>query len=395
MKTTFTLFFATCLSTCALFFPHNQLLSALIISADTYNERHVQGQLNGAVLPPADIATAIANINALPPSHQRDALNELSGEQYTNLVQSNQVGSQQFMRRLFEPVRYDSLGLHCGENCDQYQFWGAVGGGHAYQHGSKGADGYKLSDYNIAIGAQKPLNFCFLDSWLTVGLAGYYERDSIHFNLRGSGRASNWEGALYYMWNNCRFYSFSATILGSDCIRVRRPIDIGNLHRRARGRAYITQWTSYSEAGLNLNPSGCYYIQPFVGFEYAFYRRHALSERHTHSLALHIRGKNVSATIGRLGVHVTTTLPWDLFLTGDVAWRYRFNFLQERIQVNFRDFGAQFRIKGVHLKPHGIEGAINIAKCFCDCWQAYVEIAGEKWDRYSAWNVSGGLNMTW
>ena len=147
--------------------------------------------------------------------------------------------------------------------------------------------------------------------------------------------------------------------------------------------------------GLNLNCS-CLYVQPFVGIEYAFYRRHALSEHHSRDVGLHIRGKNVSASIGRLGVHLTTNLPcWDLFLTGDLAWRYRFNFLQERIKARFQEFGHEFRIKGARQKPNGIEGAINIAKCFCNCWQAYVEVAGEKWDRYSAWNVSGGVGLTW
>ena len=230
----------------------------------------------------------------------------------------------------------------------------------------------------------------FLNSWLTVGLAGSYERDNIHFNLSGRGRANNWQGAFYYMWNNCHFYSFSATILGSDCIRIRRPVI-----NRIRSRARITQWTSYSEVGLNLN-CNCFYIQPFVGFEYAFYRRHALSEHRTNSLGLHVRGKNVSATISRLGLHLTTGLPWwGLFVSGDIAWRCRLNFLQERIKTYFKDFGSEFRVKGVHQKPHGIEGALNIAKCFCDRWTTYVEVAGERWSRYSAWNVSGGLGVNW
>ncbi len=102
------------------------------------------------------------------------------------------------------------------------------------------------------------------------------------------------------------------------------------------------------------------------------------------------------ATIGRLGVHLTTNLPWwGLFMSADLAWRCRFNFLQERFKAHFKDFGSEFRIKGPHQKPHGIEGALNIAKCFCDRWETYVEVAGEKWSRYSAWNVSGGVSVAW
>lgn len=393
-KTVYTLF-NFFLSSCALFYPLDHLTSAPILSADTYNERHVQNQLNSVLLPPVDLGLTIADINALSPSTQRDILNRLSGEQYTNLIQSNQVASQQFMRRIYEPVRYDSLGLHCGENCRQIEFWKAFGGGQAFQRHSHGAKGFRLSDYNIAVGVQKPLNICFLNSWLTVGLAASYENDYIRFNQGGHGRANNWQGAFYYMWNNCNFYSFSTTIIGSDCIKIRRPINLVIIKERVHSRARITQWTSYSEAGLNLNCS-CLYVQPFVGFEYALYRRHALSERHADILNLHVRGKYVSATIGRLGVHLTTNLPWwGLFVCGDLAWRYRFNFLQERIKVNFREFGSEFRVKGVHQKPHGIEGALVLAKCFCERWNAYVEVAGEKWNRYAAWNVSGGVGYTW
>lgn len=393
MKKTLYTLFNLCLSTCAIIYPLGHV--SAISSAETYNERHVQSQLNGAILTTPGLAADVAVLSALPASAQRDALNDLSGQQYTNLIQANQVASQQFMRRMYEPVRYDSLGLHCGQNCDQWQIWSAIGGGQAFQSNSHGAKGYRLYDYNIAFGVQKPLNFQFLNSWLTVGAAGSYERDHIHFKQGGRGRGNNWQGALYYMWNNERFYSFSATILGTDCVKVRRPIDFGTIHERARGKARIGQWTSYSEIGLNLCCE-CLYLQPFVGVEYAFYRRHALSERRAGLFNLHVRGKNVSATIGRVGVHLTTTLPWwGLYVNADVAWRTRFNFLQERIQANFKHFGSRFRVKGVHQKPNGVEGALNIAKTFCDCWQTYVEVAGEKWDRYSAWNVSGGVTLVW
>ena len=105
-----------CLCSFVIFYPTSHLTS-VITSARTYNERHVQNQLNSAILPPLQVAEAIALISSLPPSEQREALNQLSGEQYTNLVQSNQTASQQFMRRMYESVRYDSLGLRCGENC--------------------------------------------------------------------------------------------------------------------------------------------------------------------------------------------------------------------------------------------------------------------------------------
>jgi outer membrane autotransporter protein len=394
MKKTWKTLLNICLSSCALFYPMDNLVS-LITSAETYNERHVQTQLNNVIPTTADLVAVITEINALPASEQRRALNALSGEQYTNLVQTNQVASQQFMRRMYDSVRFDSLGLCCGQNCDQYEVWSAVGGGEAYQSHSHGAKGFKLSDFNVYVGALKPLNFTFLNSWLTVGVAGSYERDEIKFSQRGHGKANNWQGSIYYLWSNCRFYSFSATIIGSDCIRIKRPLHFAEDHRRARSKAYLTQWTSYSEAGLNFNWD-CIYIQPFVGIEYAFYRRHALSERHARSVGLHVRGKNISATIGRLGAHLTTNLPWyGLLVSADIAWRTRFNFLQERIKTRFKEFGTNFRIKGVHQKPNGIEGALNISKIFCDCLETYVEVSGEKWDRYSAWNVAGGVGVTW
>lgn len=384
-----------CLAACAVLYPMGEV-SAAITSAKTYNERHVQRQLNSLIVP-LEIGLVNAALALLPVDEQRKALSDMSGEQYANVIQTNQTASQHFMRRMYDSVRFDTLGLQCGQNCDNLcDSWLAIGGGQSFQRNSHGAKGYRNSDFNITLGATKPLNFCLFDSWLTVGLAANYQRDWIKFKQGGRGHADNWQGALYYMWNNECFYSFSATILGSDCIRVRRPIDINNIFSfKARSKVRITQWTSYSEIGLNYNWD-CIYIQPFAGIEYAFYRRHALSEHGADSLNLHVRGKNVSATIGRFGVHLTTNLPcWDVLLAADLAWRTRFNFLQERIHGNFEDFGSRFRIKGPHQKSNGFEGSLLASKCFCDLVQTYVEFSGEVWDRYYAYNITLGANLAW
>lgn len=385
----------SCLTICAAITPFSHANAVDITSARTYNERHVQKELNRLFVP-LEVLNEKAAILALPAREQRDVLNEISGEQFANVIQTNQTASQQFMRRMYDSVRFDSLGLQCGQNCSNIDSWIAIGGGQSFQKSSHGAKGYKNSDFNVTLGVTKPLNFCLFDTWLTVGLAANYERDNIKFRRNGRGHANNWQGALYYMWNNECFYSFSATILGSDCIHIKRHIEIGDSFRfRPRSKVRITQWTSYSEFGLNYCWNSIY-VQPFIGVEYAFYRRHANSERGGDSLNLHIRGKNVSATIGRLGAHFTYNLPcWDVLVAADLAWRCRFNFLQERIHGNFRDFGSRFRIKGPHQKPNGVEAALLFSKCFCDYVQTYLEISGEKWSRYSAYNVALGANLTW
>ena len=220
MKKTLHTLFTICLSTSAILYPLDNLFS-FITSADTYNERHTQSQLNTLIRaePTSALGISFESISALPLSEQRSILNEFSGEQYANVIKINQVGSQQFMRRMYEPVRYESLGLQCGQNCDQIEFWSAIGGGEAYQSKSHGAKGFRLGDFNVAFGAQKPLNFNFLNSWLTVGVAGFYENDEIRFSQRGRATGNNWQGGFYYMWNNCHFYSFqprSQVLIASD-----------------------------------------------------------------------------------------------------------------------------------------------------------------------------------
>jgi outer membrane autotransporter protein len=393
MKKTSITLLNICLGVSALFYPTDKV-SAVITGAQTYNERHTQDALNSPLLAPTAIGIENAIISAQSADQQRDTLNDISGEQYANIIQSNQIASQQFMRRMYEPVRYDSLGLRCGQNCDEWNVWGAVGGGQAELKNSKSAKGYKLNDWNVAFGAQKPINFCMFDSWLTVGVAGYYERDDIKFRQNGRGHGDNWQGGLYYMWNNDRFYSFAATIIGTDKVHVKRHIN--SLELTARGRARTTQWTSYSEIGYNLCYN-CIYVQPFAGIEYAWYRRHGLTEHGASPLNLHVRGKEFSSTIGRFGVHLTANLPyWDgILVSGDLAWRTRFNFLTERFQASFRHFShPRFRIHGAHVKPNGFEGSLTLAKCFCDYYQGYVQIEGQAWDRYSTWDLSAGVNAT-
>lgn len=394
MKNNLKTLLTICLSSCTLVCPLGNLMSASF-SASTYNERHVAQQWNSTSTVAADEALVIDNLSNLSSKEQREALNDFSGEQYANLIQPNQTASQTFIRRMYQPILNDSLGLQCGENCDEYRAWGAVGGGQSRLHNSHGAKGYRMDNFNITFGAQKPLNLNFLNSWLTVGIAGSYEKDHIHFKQNGRGKGNNWQGAIYYMWNNPHFYSFSGTILGADCVRVKRSIDVGNLTRKAKGKARVSEWASFTELGLNLGYEN-FYVQPFARLEHASYRRHALSEHGAQSLNLHVRGKNISASVGYLGTHLSTNLPWwELHLNADAAWKYRFNLLQERFQAHFKNLGSQFRIKGVHQKTSGFEGSVNIAKTFYNCWQGYVEFSGEVWDRFSAWNLAGGVTVTW
>jgi outer membrane autotransporter protein len=391
MKKSVMTLFNICLGVSAMLCPFGNASAA-----DTHNQRNVRDALDIAALTSPELAADAALIASLPPANQAIALDSLSGEQFANVIQINQVSSQQFMRRMYDSVRYETLGLNCGQNCDEYSVWGAIGGGEASQKSSHGAKGYRLDDWNISFGAYKPIDFCFLDSWLTVGVAGSYERDDVRFKNHGRGHNDNWQGAIYTSWICQDFYSFSANIIGAAQNFIKRPVSIvtGSV-QHARSRARSTQWTSYSEIGYNLCWD-CLYIQPFAGIEYAWYRRHALSEHGAAEKNLHIRGRDTSATTGRFGVHLTTNLPtWGILVSGDLAYRARFSFLREHFKGSFEGHNhPRFHIHGPSQKPSGFEGALTFAKCFCDTYHGYIEIAGEQWSRYSAWNLSGGISAS-
>ena len=85
----------------------------------------------------------------------------------------------------------------------------------------------------------------------------------------------------------------------------------------------------------------------------------------------------------------------NLSLSIDLAWQYRHTSLGNSIRERFDLFGTPFVIKGLPLCRSSIDAAATITAVVGKNWEIFIDAAGERWSKASAYNFLGGVKFTW
>jgi outer membrane autotransporter protein len=372
----------------------------------TKNQKEVALQLNTITNPTSSEQELLNELislagNPATASLAQLALDEMSGQQYTHSLVIADFSSRQFTRRLYDPLRsiITTIPSCCTEACACENSWGLsgwleAGGGRSFFDGNREARGFKMSGYEITGGIQKTLEECW-----TVGLAGSYDYENVHYNLNGRSKNYLGFGAIYGLYRPEDFYVWGDVAFGWDQQRLKRFIDVGSLHYEAHSKPKIYQGSAYLEAGVDYL-CDCVLIQPFLGFELGYFRRSHIHEHGAHPINLDISAKSHTNVYSNLGVHITTQVTEQEWLEGvsfslDLAWQCRLTSLDNKVSEHFRLFGDQFTIIGAPFARNSINGALTITKRFCEDWQCFVEASGERWSRASTYNFLGGVIYIW
>ncbi|QLH34716.1 MAG: autotransporter-associated beta strand repeat-containing protein [Parachlamydiaceae bacterium] len=133
----------------SLFYDPNNVFAnfkrSFVVVTATRNQREVALQLESIVNPdPAEEALLTAITNLSIPEAQK-VLDELSAQQYTNLLMTSELANRQFIRRMFNAIRPSLVYNPCACTCDylgQYNVW--VEGGY-------GMDQYKKKIRSVVL----------------------------------------------------------------------------------------------------------------------------------------------------------------------------------------------------------------------------------------------------
>lgn len=359
--------------------------------AETRNELAVAEQLDSIVDPSEDLELVLQNLVTLDPSDLNDALDQLSGAQYASLFQVSQLSTRRFLRDLQVPFRLKNANKNCDCECPTnccVEIWEDVQYGRTYLKGDSNADGYRSRNIDATIGAQIALDQCW-----TAGIAAYYENDHIDFHLGGKARVNTIIGALYGIYQNECYYLSSDLLFGYSHFNVRRSIEFAEIDRTAHAHPKIWDVTSYTEAGLNAYETSCFSLQPFLGLEFGWYKRNSFSESGADSIDLHAKSKNHWNFDSRLGVRASTTLPWDIVVSADVAWQHRYTSNDNTVTLRFQEFGDDFSIRGPQQRRNGVDGTIFIAKNICGDLNVYAQAIGERWKHFSNYTFVVGIDF--
>ena len=295
-----------------------------------------------------DIAVSVPpiidTIMDLSDSNATRAFQQLSAQQYTNILTLAEMTNQQFIRRLYDPLRSIVTDHNCYDDCwccsccdcgywdcrnrdcsccdcgycdsDCGESWIEAGAARSFFKGNECVRGSKSKGYQITFGHQKRLDRCW-----TVGAAGSYEHDNISYNLSGRNKVNTFFGALYGLYRPCSYYVLGDLAFGYSNQRLKRHIDIGSIRCTTRGKPKVFSSTLYVEAGKDIDCQ-CRFllIQPFVGLDASYYRRNRVHEHGISPLNMQISDKSYGTLHSRLGVHLTTHRLRCLVVSVDLAW---------------------------------------------------------------------------
>lgn len=361
------------------------LQSALSNAAENCNQLGVATNLDHMISPNVTQSLLISTLANLPLAAAQEALESLSGFQYTHDVLVTEISMSRLLRRLYDPLR----SLVAGHDpCDGWTSWLETGYGFTNLHGNT-AHKLKLDSYQVTGGIQKT---CCSD--LTWGLAGSYEHDNVTYR---NGRANrNTEFAsLYGLYRPCSFYGLFDLVYGYSSNRFKRTIEAGNIQYKAHSKPSFNTFTFYGEGGFDLT---CEYglIQPFLGIQIGKNWRGHINEHHAKGWELAIHKHDWTSTRSRLGLHLSACSLYDCIDTSiDIAWNQLWSSRKNSTVGRFKQFGDSFPICGNRLDNYSFDYALTFTACFCNGLKGYIELDGEYWQHANTFNILGGIEYSW
>jgi autotransporter-associated beta strand protein len=357
----------------------------------TFNQRQVALQLEKVKNLKGALAKAVTALVHLDESKILRALDQISGQQYTNVLVTAELANQRFSQDLYNPIRkVVTSSLNCHDP-SEYLLWLQGGGGRFFAEGNTNAEGFHINSYEIEAGAQKGISNCW-----TLGGAFGYLKDEVNYKVGGSHHRHNFIGSIYGIYQPGCWYSFSELILGGATNQVKRSLEIGTLHNRFESHVRNFQGTYYGELGIDLNISSLL-IQPFVGCEAGFYTLHHFKEKGTSPFKLTIHGKNHRTAYSCVGLHLTSPDPfWNKFTVSlDGSCRYRWTSMDNTDKHQFQQFGTTFKTKGFQMQRLSFISDLYLATNLMTDLEIYLQVQGNWWSQASAFNIIGGLHTHW
>lgn len=374
--------------------------ASFVADSDTFNQRQVAKQLDAIVSPTETQALFLEKMESLALPHIQHTLNQLEGQQHAaGLFVTNYI-NRQFIRRLYDAVRplvtqdlshlewYDyEKECRCyprGIDC-----WAEVSGSRLVQEGHSNAIGFKVDGVEGTIGAQKT----FLRA-LTVGIAGSYEYDHLHYGIGGTGNMNSVFGGIYGLYRAHRFYVLANAAYGYSVNKLKRSVGTSDWEQSIHSSPKTYQFTCYGETGVDFSWEDIL-IQPFIGVEVGQFRSDRINEHGSPDWDLTINARKRTLTNIRFGVHLTSPLPSNLEVSLDLAGNYRCTARGNEIHQHFTTFGTNYYIQGIPLSRSFFDGAITVTKEICCNLNCYGKFAGEMWRSSSAYCVLLGIERSW
>ncbi len=359
---------------------------ALSKAAETCNQMGVATTLDNLFALNNEQSLLIGTIASLSLENAQQALESLSGFQYTNEVWTTEISTSRFLRRLYDPLRYQIAG--CQDPLgNEWATWSEMGY-FSNTHGSH-AHSSHVSGYQITAGAQR-----YIVNDFFLGIAGSYEYDHEKFTMAKANRNSGYIG-LYGLYRPNRFYTLFDFAYGFTASHLTRTIEAGNLSYTASGHSKVNTFAFYTEFGGDIGIQG-FLLQPFIGIQVGKNWRSKVTESNSRGWGLIIDGYQWAPVSSRVGFHLNTCNPCQYIdLSLDVAWDQRLTSCRNSTKGRFKMFGDPYGICGHKLDDTSVDYALTLTKYLGEAFKLYIEFEGQWWRHAHTSGVLAGLKSSW
>jgi fibronectin-binding autotransporter adhesin len=361
--------------------------SNFISVAQTPNERHVAAQLDSLTSFTSDEAYVLGALSSINQANElREALNLMSGEQYTNFILTALYADSRLSERIYDAYR--DLINPCLTHCKGPHYWINAGGGKGFQAGSKAAAGFTVSNNgDVSVGVHSFFN----EAWLLGGAIGY-EADQIHSRLAGHADLNTTQGAIYSAYQTKHIYAQSELIGAISWADYKRPIKFAALNRSAKSKPQIAHGRFELEAGGSVGNCS-FFAQPYIAGTAEVYHQNKIHEHEAQSLNLTIKPVTKWLASNFLGFHLNGNFKKKTEVVLDLAWQHYYGNLRVTEITRFNDFGSSFPIEGPKRGHDGALGALYISTAMSNCLRIYFKTSGQLWRGWQAYEFNGGINF--
>jgi autotransporter-associated beta strand protein len=364
------------------------LKTQFFIVGDNHNEKSVATQWDNLTFFPLNLSEIAHDLTMLSHEELEDALDQMSGSQYTSLIFMAQNSSERFLKKIYNPVMQrfkKTCQRACGEHAN---IWVDFQGGKERQHGDHNAKGYEVKDFDVSCGIHRCIN-----DRKTLGIAFSFEDDEAHFSLNGKSHVKNYLTSLYGVLNDDKIYFFAEALGGYTQHHFHRYVQFEGVDLKYYSKPNISQFVFNLEMGLNIN-HGCFGLKPYAACDYGYYHRSKITETGDDPLELKIDSKRKHTSRGFVGLHFAG-LKKRLTIGADVSYERRFNYSKDVMKTHFQDFGDTFTIWS-YKKDHNIGHiSVDLSEQFNNHLSAYINASCELSKHYHLWDVLGGFSLKW
>lgn len=363
------------------------LNSALSTAAKTCNQIGVATMLDNLVNINDAQALLISKIATSSLADAQQALESLSGFQYTNEALTTEISNSRFLRRLYDPLRYQVTACEKTE-CFDWIPWLETGPDFARVRGTN-AYTTKVFSYHVTGGVQKDIADDF-----ALGFAGSYEYDHEKFTNACANRNALYLG-LYGLYRPDWCYLLFDVAYGYTGSNLTRTIRAGDLSYTTCGKPNVNTFALYAEYGVDIGMRW-FLLQPFVGLQVEKNWRSKVAETNTNGWGLVIDAQDWAVVNSRLGIHLTScNLCPDISLSCDLAWDQRLTSNKNFTHARFQAFGDCYCVCGNKFDDTSVDYAVTLTKRCGDAFQVYVEFEGQWWNHANTNGVLAGLKYSW